>query len=94
MKPLFLTILKMGISASWLILAISAARILFSKIPRNMFCIMWMLVGLQLIFPWKPQTDFSLLPHKTDAFWEIASPARSNRIPQLLICSLCSWIQL
>ena len=75
METLFLTVLQMGISASWLILAIAAVRILFSGIPRNMFCMMWMAAGLRLICPWKLQTDFSLLPERKNVFFE-GSPAR------------------
>ncbi len=68
MKGLFLTVLRMGISASYLILAVVAARFLLKKAPKGIICMLWAVVGLRLLCPFPVETAFSLLPEQTGPF--------------------------
>jgi len=52
----------MSISASWLILAVIAARFALKKAPKWMNCALWVLVGLRLLFPFSIESVLSLIP--------------------------------
>lgn len=58
----FLNMLDMGISAAYLIVAVLAARLLLSKAPKNIRCILWAFVGIRLVCPYTLETVFSLVP--------------------------------
>lgn len=62
MTDCFLTILDMSLSASWLVLAIIAARFLLKKAPRWLTCSLWALVALRLICPFSFESAVSLIP--------------------------------
>ncbi|MDE7311590.1 MAG: hypothetical protein K2N87_08260 [Eubacterium sp.] len=68
MERLFLSVLHTGITAGYLILAVAAARLLLKKAPKNMVCMLWMVVGLRLLCPFRIETPFGLLPKQTDTF--------------------------
>lgn len=62
MNEVFLKILNMSITASWLILAVLLARLLLVKAPKWTRCLLWGLVAVRLILPVSLQTAFSLIP--------------------------------
>lgn len=62
MEALFLKLLDMGVSASWLILAVIAARFLLRNAPKSVRCILWALVALRLTCPVTIPSPFSLAP--------------------------------
>lgn len=62
MVNLFVRILHMGISASYLILAVLAVRFLLKKAPKAMRIFLWLLVGIRLVLPFSVESAFSLLP--------------------------------
>ena len=68
MERLFLSILHMGMTAGYLILAVIIARFLLKKAPKSMICMLWMVVGLRLLCPFQIETVFSLVPKQTDSF--------------------------
>ena len=68
MERLFLTVLRMGMTTSYLILAVITARFLLKKAPKNMICLLWTVVGLRLLCPFHIETSFSLLPEQTHSF--------------------------
>ena len=59
---MFVELLNVSISASWLILAIVAVRLLFKKMPKALRCALWALVAIRLICPFSIQSALSLLP--------------------------------
>jgi len=60
---LFLGVLNLGITASWLILAVLAVRLLFFKrIPKWVNCLLWGIVALRLLLPVTIESSFSLVP--------------------------------
>lgn len=62
MNELFLKVLSMSLSASWLILAVLALRLILSKAPKWASLLLWGMVAARLLFPFFVQSPFSLLP--------------------------------
>lgn len=62
MGEIFIKLLNMSITASWLILAVLCIRLLFRKIPRWVTCLLWGVVAIRLIFPFSIESEFSLQP--------------------------------
>ena len=61
MTDLFLTILNLSFSATWVVLAVVLARLLLKKAPRRLVCALWALVALRLLFG-GIEAPFSLIP--------------------------------
>ena len=62
MTDLFLKLLNMSLSASWLVLAVIALRLLLRRAPRWISCLLWALVAVRLICPFSLESIYSLLP--------------------------------
>lgn len=62
MGEIFIKLLNMSITASWLILVVLCIRLLFRKIPKWVTCLLWGVVAIRLIFPFSIESEFSLLP--------------------------------
>ena len=62
METVFIKLLNMSISASWLILAVVIIRLFLKKAPRWSVCILWGFVALKLIVPFSFKSIFSLIP--------------------------------
>ncbi len=62
MREIFLKLLNLSITASWLILAVLGIRLLFRKIPKWITCLLWGVVAIRLIFPFSIESAFSLQP--------------------------------
>lgn len=63
MTNVFLTLLNMSITASYLILAIVVIRLVFRRAPKWFFCALWCLVGIRLICPISVESAWSLIPN-------------------------------
>ena len=61
MTDLFLKILNLSFSATWVVLAVVLARLLLKKAPRRLVCALWALVALRLVFG-GIEAPFSLIP--------------------------------
>ena len=62
MEALFLKLVNMSITASWLVLAIIAVRLIFKKAPKWIFCLLWGLVAFRLVCPFSIESGLSLIP--------------------------------
>lgn len=62
MGELFLKVLNMSITASWLILAVIVIRAVFSKMPKWMTCLLWGSAAVRLICPYSVKSVLSILP--------------------------------
>ncbi len=62
MENIFLQIVNMSITASWLVLAVILLRFLFKKAPKWVMGVLWGFVALRLIFPYSFESVFSLVP--------------------------------
>ena len=83
MSAVFLKILNMSITASWLILAVILARFLLKKAPKWTACLLWTMVAIRLICPISFESVFSLIPSGETIPSDIAmvrSPAISSGI--------------
>lgn len=65
MTDLFLKLVNMSLTASWLILAVLLLRLIFKRAPRWIFCLLWGFVGLRLVLPFSFESIFSLIPTRT-----------------------------
>lgn len=62
MTELFLRIVNMSISASWLVLAILIARLLLQKAPKWVNVLLWGIVAVRLVCPFALESVLSLIP--------------------------------
>ena len=62
METLFLKLVNMSITASWLVVAIIAVRLVFKKAPKWILCLLWGLVAFRLICPFSIESSLSLIP--------------------------------
>ena len=62
MSTVFIKLLNMSITASWMILAVILARLLLKKAPKWITCLLWGLVAVRLICPFSFESIFSLIP--------------------------------
>ena len=84
MEELFLTLVNLSLTASWLVLAVLVLRLLLRKAPRWSFCLLWGLVALRLMFPFSLESPFSLVPSTQPLPREIlhtATPQIQSGIP-------------
>jgi len=69
MENVFVEVLNMGLTATWVVLAVFAVRALCHKAPRSLTVCLWALVGLRLVCPFLAESVLSLIPSA-----EIVSP--------------------
>lgn len=62
MDAVFIELLNMSITASWLVLAIVLLRFLLRKAPKWIMGVLWGFVAIRLIFPFSLESVFSLIP--------------------------------
>lgn len=62
MSAVFLKIVNMSISASWLVLAVLFLRLVLKKAPKWTRVLLWGLVAFRLICPISPESAWSLIP--------------------------------
>ena len=62
MSAVFLKILNMSITASWLILAVILTRLILKKAPKWIPCLLWGLVAIRLICPFSFESVLSVIP--------------------------------
>ncbi len=62
LTDLFLKLLNLSISGSFLIGAVVILRLIFKKAPKWVNCLLWTLAGLRLILPFSFKSALSLIP--------------------------------
>lgn len=62
MENIFLSVLNMGLTGSYVIAAIMLARLLLKKAPKIVSYALWAVAGFRLIFPFSFESVFSLIP--------------------------------
>ena len=62
MNELFLKIINMSISASWLVLAVLILRFVLKKAPKWVNVLLWGIVAVRLICPFTIESSVSLIP--------------------------------
>jgi len=66
MSELFLTVLNMSFTASYIILIVILIRLLLKKAPKSITYALWGVVAFRLIIPFSFKSKFSLLPAQTN----------------------------
>lgn len=64
LRDIFALVLKMSLSASWVILGVWVVRLFLKKAPKAYSYALWILVLVRLLCPVFPQTTFSPMPQK------------------------------
>lgn len=77
MNELFLKIINMSITASWLVLAVIAVRLVFQKTPKWILCLFWGLVAVRLICPFSIESRLSLIPDTEQLLQDVAYSAET-----------------
>lgn len=72
MSEVFLKLLNMSITASWLILAVVIIRPLLKKAPKWINCVLWALVAIRLVCPFSFESALSLIPSSETIPYDIA----------------------
>ena len=62
MAAVFLKLLNLSISASWLVLAVLALRLVSKRSPKWMNVLLWGMVALRLMLPFSIESALSLIP--------------------------------
>ncbi len=62
MSEIFLSVLNMSISASWIVLAVLLLRVLLKKAPKWITVLLWAVVAIRLICPFSFESALSLMP--------------------------------
>ena len=62
MSELFLKIVNMSISASWLVVAVLALRFCLKKAPKWVNVLLWGIVAVRMVFPFSIESVLSLIP--------------------------------
>lgn len=75
MSGLFLRILNLSITASWLILAIIIIRPLMRNVPKWIICALWALAAFRLVCPFSFESALSLIPSSETVPYDIAMKA-------------------
>lgn len=66
MSELFISVLNMSLTASYVILIVMLVRMLLKKAPKVISYALWSVVAFRLIIPFSFESVFSLLPRKTN----------------------------
>lgn len=69
MSEIFLKIVNMSISASYIVLAVLLLRLLLKKAPKWITVVLWGIVAIRLICPFSIESVLSLIPSS-----EVVSP--------------------
>ena len=84
MDAVFIKLLNMSITASWLILAVVLLRFLLKKASKRVMGVLWGFVAIRLIFPFSLESVFSLVPSAEPIPQDIAmaeTPAIQSGFP-------------
>lgn len=86
MGAMFIDFLNISITASYIIVAVILLRLIFRKIPKKFFCILWAIAGIRLVIPFSIESVFSLIPSAETVPQDIVfsqNPAIQSGIPVL-----------
>ena len=87
MAAVFLKLLNLSISASWLVLAVLVLRLISKRSPKWMNVLLWGIVALRLVLPFSIESALSLIPSA-----ETVSPVAVQSAPAPTITSGVSVI--
>lgn len=80
MESLFLTVLNMSFTASWVIVIVTLARLFLKRAPRWIVCLLWCVPLVRLLCPVSFESVLSLVPVKTES---IPADIAMQRTPEI-----------
>ena len=86
MEAVFLKLVNMSLTASWLVLAVLLLRLVLKDAPKYIRVLLWGIVGLRLVFPFSLESMFSLIPSAEplpQEFLYAATPQVNTGIPAI-----------
>ena len=86
MEAVFLKLVNMSLTASWLVLAVLLLRLVLKDVPKYIRVLLWGIVGLRLVFPFSLESMFSLIPSAEplpQEFLYAATPQVNTGIPAI-----------
>ena len=90
MTAIFIKLLNMSISASWIVLAVLILRLLLKKAPKWIMVALWGVVALRLVLPFSIESAFSLIPST-----EAVDPVQEGLKEKIKVqCSCCEKLML
>jgi len=83
MTALFLKLVNMSITASWLVAAVLVLRLLLRKAPKAIHCVLWAMVALRLVCPISLESSLSLVPRQEPITAETFQSEAVSPSPQI-----------
>ena len=80
MEAVFLDVLNMSFTASWVILIVMAARLILKRVPRWILCLLWCVPVFRLLCPVTFESVLSLVPVKSQS---IPENIAMQRVPEI-----------
>ena len=80
MGDIFLNLVNISITASWITLAVIILRFAFKKAPKWITCALWAVVALRLVMPFSLESALSLVP---SAQTIAPSYSEAQRLPEI-----------
>ncbi|MBQ2746754.1 MAG: hypothetical protein IJF35_03485 [Clostridia bacterium] len=82
MQKIFYNMVDISVAAVWLILAVIILRAIFQKAPKFVRNIMWLLVAVRLIFPFKIESKIGVVPQIDIESIEVPKVNITDNVPQ------------
>ena len=82
MQKIFYNMVDISVAAVWLILAVIILRAIFQKAPKFVRNIMWLLVAVSLIFPFKIESKIGVVPQIDIESIEVPKVNITDNVPQ------------
>ena len=77
---LFWQVVRLSLTAGWMILVLLALRPLLKKAPRRFSCLLWGLVAIRLALPFSFESRVSMVPQADDAPQKIAQALNPGQV--------------
>lgn len=92
MKELFTGFLSVSLSGSLILCLVILLRLVFKRVPKAFFCILWVLAMIRMLLPFQIETSFSLRPD-TPVF-SVADPYRTEESVEKVVEVTSNTLQL
>lgn len=91
MKQIFQTVLQLSLSGSLLILALLLLRLLLRRFPKWGNVVLWGLVAVRLLLPFRIESRFSLIPGKQSPQYDFAGMIPVPDVGEVPIVTAPDW---
>ena len=71
MEQIFLDVVNLSLTASWVIAVVLLLRALLKPVPKKYVCLLWFVVLFRLLCPVTLESEFSLVPQHEEVKYEI-----------------------